>query len=177
MQLPLLLFPTLSAKFTRNGSITVSGGPSKDGKRVFLAVADTGLGIPKDKFGQIFGAFEQVDMSTTRSYGGTGLGLHLVKQLVEAHSGETSVLNIGSGHFCHFLRLGHFPSATLNISMLHFLPMRMSAGEITVESELGSGSTFTVWLPITRDSDLPPLDPNSNDNRWGFKGSNPWCEQ
>ena len=76
-----------AAKFTRNGTITVRGGTSKDGSRVFLAVADTGLGIPKDKFGQIFGAFEQVDMSTTRSYGGTGLGLHLVKQLVEAHNG------------------------------------------------------------------------------------------
>ena len=54
---------------------------------MYLAVSDTGIGIPSDKFGQIFGAFEQVDMSTTRSYGGTGLGLHLVKQLVEAHNG------------------------------------------------------------------------------------------
>ena len=76
-----------SAKFTRNGSITVGGGPSKDGRGIFLSVTDTGLGIPRDKFSQIFGAFEQVDMSTTRSYGGTGLGLHLVKQLVEAHNG------------------------------------------------------------------------------------------
>ena len=76
-----------TAKFTRSGTITISGGTSEDGERVFISVADTGLGIPKDKFGQIFGAFEQVDMSTTRSYGGTGLGLHLVKQLVEAHNG------------------------------------------------------------------------------------------
>ena len=75
------------AKFTRSGTITIGGGTSEDGQRVFLSVADTGLGIPSDKFSQIFGAFEQVDMSTTRSYGGTGLGLHLVKQLVEAHNG------------------------------------------------------------------------------------------
>lgn len=79
-----------SAKFTRSGSITVSGGLSKDGSCIFLSVADTGLGIPRDKFDQIFGAFEQVDMTTTRSYGGTGLGLHLVKQLVEAHNGESN---------------------------------------------------------------------------------------
>ena len=82
-----------AAKFTRSGSITVSGGACQDGSWVFLAVTDTGLGIPKDKFQQIFGAFEQVDMSTTRSYGGTGLGLHLVKQLVEAHNGENSFLD------------------------------------------------------------------------------------
>ncbi|GAX84124.1 hypothetical protein CEUSTIGMA_g11547.t1 [Chlamydomonas eustigma] len=110
-----------AAKFTRTGSITLSGGTSKDGMRIFLAVTDTGLGIPKDKFGQIFGAFEQVDMSTTRSYGGTGLGLHLVKQLIEAHNGD-----------------------------------------ISVESEMGVGSTFTVWLPIKQvDSEaLPPVNPD-----------------
>ena len=93
-----LLAPTSclpAAKFTRSGTITIGGGTSEDGKRVFLSVADTGLGIPSDKFSQIFGAFEQVDMSTTRSYGGTGLGLHLVKQLVEAHNGvKAKVLNI-----------------------------------------------------------------------------------
>jgi signal transduction histidine kinase len=81
-----------SAKFTRSGSITVSGGVSKDGLRIFLSVSDTGLGIPKDKFGQIFGAFEQVYMSKSRSYGGTCLGLHLVKQLVEAHNGEGATI-------------------------------------------------------------------------------------
>ncbi len=49
-----------AAKFTRQGSITINGGISKDRSRIFLAVQDTGLGIPKDKFHQIFGAFEQV---------------------------------------------------------------------------------------------------------------------
>jgi len=58
---------------------------------VFIAVSDSGVGIPSDKFTQIFGAFEQVDMSTTRRYGGTGLGLHLVKQLVLAHNGDIAV--------------------------------------------------------------------------------------
>ena len=79
-----------TAKFTRSGSITVSAGT--EGSAVFISVADTGLGIPRDKFQQIFGAFEQVDTGTTRRYGGTGLGLHLVKQLVEAHSGEDDSL-------------------------------------------------------------------------------------
>ena len=49
-----------AAKFTRSGTITVTGGISENGKHIFLAVEDTGVGIPKDKFGQIFGAFKQV---------------------------------------------------------------------------------------------------------------------
>ena len=86
---PSLSGSTCAAKFTRAGSITVSAGTDDgDEDRVYISVTDTGLGIPGDKFNQIFGAFEQVDMSTTRQYGGTGLGLHLVKQLVEAHNGK-----------------------------------------------------------------------------------------
>lgn len=49
-----------AAKFTSSGSVTVTGGISENGKHIFLAVEDTGIGIPKDKFGQIFRAFDQV---------------------------------------------------------------------------------------------------------------------
>ena len=80
-----------ACKFTRLGHITIDGGWCEDLEHVFISVSDSGAGIPSDKFTQIFGAFEQVDMSTTRQYGGTGLGLHLVKQLVLAHNGDISV--------------------------------------------------------------------------------------
>ena len=56
-----------AAKFTRSGTITVTGGISENGKHIFLAVEDTGVGIPKDKFGQIFGAFKQVWGATTHA--------------------------------------------------------------------------------------------------------------
>ena len=49
-----------AAKFTRSGTIEVTGGVSDNGRHIYLAVTDTGVGIPKDKFGQIFGAFKQV---------------------------------------------------------------------------------------------------------------------
>ncbi|GLC56046.1 hypothetical protein PLESTB_001058700 [Pleodorina starrii] len=78
-----------SCKFTHNGFISIAAYAKDD--EVEVAVADTGIGIPEDKFDQIFLAFEQVDMSVTRKYGGTGLGLNLVKQLVEAHGGRISV--------------------------------------------------------------------------------------
>ncbi|KXZ54193.1 hypothetical protein GPECTOR_5g288 [Gonium pectorale] len=78
-----------SCKFTHSGHIAISATVKDD--EVEVAVTDTGIGIPEDKFDQIFMAFEQVDMSVTRKYGGTGLGLNLVKQLVEAHGGRIGV--------------------------------------------------------------------------------------
>jgi signal transduction histidine kinase len=50
-----------------------------------VAVTDTGIGIPEDQLTEIFEPFHQLDGSSTRRYGGTGLGLSLVKQIIEAH--------------------------------------------------------------------------------------------
>ncbi|KAK9847967.1 hypothetical protein WJX84_006862 [Apatococcus fuscideae] len=76
-------------KFTEHGNVVIRVAPHGD--YVKLIVTDTGCGIPKDKHVQIFQPFEQADMSTTRKYGGTGLGLHIVKVLVEAHNGTIKV--------------------------------------------------------------------------------------
>jgi len=56
-----------------------------------VSLSDTGIGIPADKIPRIFDRFYQVDASTTRSYGGTGLGLALVKQIMEAHGTAVTV--------------------------------------------------------------------------------------
>jgi signal transduction histidine kinase/DNA-binding response OmpR family regulator len=79
----------------------------RDGPQAVLEVADTGIGIPPDQLERVFERFYQVDGSTTRRYGGTGLGLALVKEIVEAHGGQVSV-----------------------------------------SSQVGQGSTFTVRLPL-----------------------------
>ncbi|GAB4816203.1 hypothetical protein N2152v2_003249 [Parachlorella kessleri] len=78
-----------ACKFTDKGDIWVDAAAAGD--KVAVRVHDTGIGIPADKLDDIFCPFQQVDMSTTRRYGGTGLGLNLVKQLVEAHGGTITV--------------------------------------------------------------------------------------
>jgi signal transduction histidine kinase len=59
--------------------------------RVEVRVIDTGIGIPNREKGRVFDAFYQVDSSSTREFGGAGLGLSIVKRLVEAHSGTIAV--------------------------------------------------------------------------------------
>ena len=64
-----------------------------EGKFARLAVTDTGIGIPPEKLDEIFESFHQLDGSSTRRYGGTGLGLSLVKKIIEAHG---SVIHVTS---------------------------------------------------------------------------------
>eukprot|EP00293_Proteomonas_sulcata_P019587 CAMPEP_0184298146 /NCGR_PEP_ID=MMETSP1049-20130417/9003_1 /TAXON_ID=77928 /ORGANISM="Proteomonas sulcata, Strain CCMP704" /LENGTH=392 /DNA_ID=CAMNT_0026608187 /DNA_START=173 /DNA_END=1348 /DNA_ORIENTATION=+ len=78
-----------ATKFTEKGTIVLSAQVVKDWVRV--EVEDTGIGIPEEKLNDIWGAFKQVDMSTTRKFGGTGLGLSVVQALVEAHNGKIEV--------------------------------------------------------------------------------------
>ena len=69
-----------SVKFTESGYVKVSA--KQEGEFISIAIEDTGIGIPKDKFEKIFQAFEQVDASTSREYGGTGLGLSITRSLI-----------------------------------------------------------------------------------------------
>jgi two-component system phosphate regulon sensor histidine kinase PhoR len=86
-----------------------------------LAVSDEGRGISRDQLATVFDRFRQVDQSNTRGKGGFGLGLYIVKSLIEAHNGD-----------------------------------------IKVDSETGTGTTFTVFLPKrSRDQEQPLLGADS----------------
>jgi signal transduction histidine kinase len=100
---------TNAIKFTTKGeiSLTVRQTGPRQNRRVEWTVRDTGIGIPRDKQEAIFDEFHQVDGSSTRLYGGTGLGLALSLALA-----------------------------------------KLLGGEITVDSEPGTGSTFVLRLPL-----------------------------
>jgi signal transduction histidine kinase len=95
-------------KFTEHGTIAVKARQREEngGDWVTIAVADTGIGMTAEQIGRLFQEFSQADASTTRKYGGTGLGLVISKR------------------FC-----------------------QMMGGDITVESDPGRGSTFTIRMP------------------------------
>lgn len=83
-----------AVKFTSKGEVEVSVATEQvdgDNYKLKFIVRDTGIGIPKDKMDRLFKPFSQVDSSTTRSYGGTGLGLVISKKLVEMMGGEIKV--------------------------------------------------------------------------------------
>jgi signal transduction histidine kinase/DNA-binding response OmpR family regulator len=81
-------------KFTREGGVIVRlTAEHEEGEKAMIrfAVTDTGIGIPKDRIDRLFKAFSQADASTTRVYGGTGLGLVIAKQLAGLLGGSVGV--------------------------------------------------------------------------------------
>lgn len=90
LQQILLNLLSNSVKFTEKGSVII-GIDAGGGPAVSITVADTGVGIPQEKLGAIFHDFTQVDTSTARRYGGTGLGLGIVRRLVELMGGRIGV--------------------------------------------------------------------------------------
>jgi signal transduction histidine kinase len=93
-----------AVKFTPQGVVRVKLSevghqPELDASGYRIAVEDTGVGIREDHIERIFQSFYQVDSSSTREFGGVGLGLSIVKRFVEGHGGKvlvTSVLGQGS---------------------------------------------------------------------------------
>jgi signal transduction histidine kinase/ActR/RegA family two-component response regulator/HAMP domain-containing protein len=105
-----------AAKFTENGTVAVEARreEGRSGAWIAIAVRDTGIGMSPEQQTKLFLPFSQVDSSSTRRYGGTGLGLVI------------------SRDFC-----------------------RLMGGDITMKSELGHGSVFTIRLPAAV-SEAPP---------------------
>jgi signal transduction histidine kinase/CheY-like chemotaxis protein len=86
-----------AVKFTAEGSVTLRARPSGAGV-VSFDVADTGPGIPEDKFDVVFQAFRQADGSTHRRYGGTGLGLSISQELARMLGGDLALAStVGKG--------------------------------------------------------------------------------
>lgn len=91
-------------KFTEQGSITLSIEPDTDNILKF-SVCDTGIGIAPEKIERLFQAFQQADASTTRTYGGTGLGLTICKELVDMMGGHIGASGNTPNGSCFYFTL------------------------------------------------------------------------
>jgi PAS domain S-box-containing protein len=116
-------------KFTETGEIEVAVkciGEAAAHARLQFSVRDTGIGIPRDKFRAIFESFSQADTSTTRKYGGTGLGLTISAQLVELMNGKIELESeVGKGSNFYFSLLMDTVSAE---PLAHYQPIGKIAG-------------------------------------------------
>ena len=81
-------------KFTPSGGRVVINLKEEGRNLLLVSVTDTGIGIPSNRLREIFEPFHQLDGSSTRHYGGTGLGLSLVRQIVEAHGSLLDVQSV-----------------------------------------------------------------------------------
>jgi CheY-like chemotaxis protein len=91
-----------AAKYTEEGGhvwLTVA----REGEEVVLCVRDTGIGIPREMLSSIFDLFTQVDRSLDRSQGGLGIGLTLVRRLVELHQGSVQAYSAGPNQGSEFI--------------------------------------------------------------------------
>jgi signal transduction histidine kinase/FixJ family two-component response regulator len=87
-----------AVKFTEKGSVTIQAMPGDDPEQVAFLVIDTGIGIPESEQARLFEPFSQLDESTTRKFGGTGLGLGIVMGLVELQEGTIELASeVGVG--------------------------------------------------------------------------------
>ncbi len=139
-------------KFTSEGQVVlraVLDQQDRDSLVVRFSVTDTGIGIPQHALGGLFQSFVQVDRSTTRKYGGTGLGLVICRRLVTAMGGEIGVESrhgLGST-FWFTVRLARVPSESQDLLMA---PPDLASIRVLVISECETGrsilaQTFAAW--------------------------------
>lgn len=90
----LMNLVTNAIKFTDRGHVRISTEYNAISELLIMTVADTGIGIPQEKVGSMFKAFIQADSSTTRQYGGTGLGLHISRRLAQKMGGDITLESV-----------------------------------------------------------------------------------
>ncbi|MFH7027802.1 MAG: response regulator [Heteroscytonema crispum UTEX LB 1556] len=152
-------------KFTPEGG-TISITVQTQGERCFLQVKDTGIGIRKEQIPTLFERFRQAEGSENRSYEGTGLGLALVKELVELHGGQVTVESVyGKGTtFTVWFVPGkaHLPAeevletpTELNISRARVELADLELLEAKTDKSESKSESITTDLPLTSETPQP----------------------
>jgi two-component system CheB/CheR fusion protein len=139
---------TNAVKFTPNGG-SVSVDLKRVARRVELTVTDTGMGIRGEVLPQLFTRFVQADSSVTRTHGGLGLGLSIVRHLVDVHGGEVQVESAGEGKGSTFrvsLPLGAAESRALPSEPRAIARDISGARVLLVEDDDDSRESFAAML-------------------------------
>lgn len=159
-----------AVKYTPEGGhiwVNVRG----DGDKVLINVTDSGIGISADDLNHVFQKFYRVDNSATRSIGGTGLGLYLVKQRVEAMGGRVwaeSVFGEGSTFYVSFPRLTEAEYQRLKLAsensriMQGFVegaPVAAPAASDNSGAALNTGAVPVSQRTVISSGNLPPSNP------------------
>jgi CheY-like chemotaxis protein len=137
-------------KFTDRGEVVVlvenTGEPAPEGEvSLRFAVTDTGVGIPLEKQARIFQAFEQEDTSTTRKYGGTGLGLTIASRLVALMGGQITVDSV-PGQGSTFAFIAHFGLQPHPPETAAYLPAELCVPVLIVDDNATSRHILEDWL-------------------------------
>jgi two-component system sensor histidine kinase RpfC len=141
-------------KFTQSGSVTLSVsslGESEHAVRLRFAIEDTGIGIAPEAQERIFESFVQADDSTTRRYGGTGLGTTISKQLVEMMGGQIGLNSTpGKGSLFWFelpfkkQMVGQVPEASLRLNDIRIMLLGFADSELQgLEQDLATWGART----------------------------------
>src|SRR5690606_4871511 len=157
-----------AAKFTSHGSITFSCDyqEGSSGGRFIFGVRDTGIGINDAASTKLFESFTQADASTTRKYGGSGLGLSICKQLVELMGGTlhvSSKVNVGSHFYFYLPQHANRPfSANYHSDFLNNKRAILALGDETTLTQIATWAeawgAAVSYLPVTsKDPDLSKL--------------------
>ena len=139
-------------KFTEKGSVTVTVGTTQN-QHLFFEVQDTGIGIAKDRVQAVFQPFEQADGTTTRRFGGTGLGTTISKQLVELMGGSINLVSeLGKGT-CFYFSLPLSVGDETKIDFFDGLHTQLPALRVLVVDDIEQ-NTELLSILLSRDQHL-----------------------
>jgi two-component system sensor histidine kinase/response regulator len=146
-------------KFTPAGEVVLQVRPISQGEYLQLSVCDTGIGIPPEKQHLIFEAFSQADSSTTRQYGGTGLGLTISAQLVGLMGGRIWVESEpGKGSKFHFTvaaSTAGIPVRTPRLPEPQLQGVRVLVVDDNATNRLILRETMSTWGMRPEEADSP----------------------
>ena len=134
-------------KFTERGYVLITASITETNDTctsVALAITDTGVGIPSDRIDKVFESFSQVDASTTRKFGGTGLGLTICKQLAELMDGDIKVVST-EGEGSTFTLSASFTGCSTETPSHDFAGKRVALVEASKQSALAIENQCTRW--------------------------------